>query len=518
MRDSSRAWWTLLGTSSLAGVGSGFWIESVARVLDALQQGAPEFAWPLKRTVSDPEACRTSSRLQRHRAYLITHVSIWFSNPNATVIASTTRDDETIQMIDLLHDGHLGWGGCLEAIVALSLFASLVRNDSYADAGFFPGSPIIEWHQAAESDWPILALATQVQRLQADPFVATTTHACDLFVESTLAQPLGSEGSWLPALQFLGTHFSNETRCHVATALGLAVVIQGAPRDLALRGTGIVAAFLASTENPPAAALSAIFYLLDRVLACPGHVRFRSKMGHRFSLHVFPRRETHSDGIRLHGDGHCSLETYFRISIEEKVKELLLSKAGRITIAEVGPAFGQCIVPALLLDKRVSGILIEPSRNLRQLLAKTLADNRIDSRVRVVPAFVTSGSSEQHVVDVAHKEFQSFVTPGEHVYVKGAVYAGAAPTSAAATMHLFGSAVYERETARAMSLPAALGTLYVDLLLLFPWTLCVAIHKALDESIRCARTVAIREDMVAKTYVSDIGPGCIFADCTITSA
>merc|ERR1712232_290258 len=98
----------------------------------------------------------------------------------------------------------------------------------------------------------------------------------------------------------------------------------------------------------------------------------------------------------------CGIEDRCGIRLETAVSQILQSQIGRVTVAEVGPAFGHCIIPLLLLASRVTGVAVEVSRKFRQLLAKSVADNNLTDRMKIVPAFVETRPLDRLHMDIAH--------------------------------------------------------------------------------------------------------------------
>ncbi|CAE8623631.1 unnamed protein product [Polarella glacialis] len=356
------------------------------------------------------------------------------------------------------------------------------------------------------SPYPIFGLAAQALRADSEDAAATKSLAwggdrCGNFLELLPPSPFDPSPFVLTAAKFLMEPRPTETEeCLLATALAVTLLMQELA-DLVeehwplAEATEIVVSLLGGTSSDfrHLEARASVFYLLDRAISCPSRVRVKSPAGVGLMLRVFPFRDHVSDQIRHFGTTHCGYLGRRGIDVEAIAAGLLANRS-KILVADVGAAFGHCLLP-LLVDPRVEALFVEASRSLRDLIFKSVSDMGAVGRVRIMPAWASLAGHTPGLLDVVNDEghrSRGRQTGDPEVLLADAEAASAYPAT----------------------LADVVGQAHVDLLLLYPLELCRAMSDpdVTKRPLRCAGRVA--ETRGVPSDLSDHNH-CAFLDCQV---
>lgn len=392
---------------------------------------------------------------------------------------------------------------CYEAQLACDIFTAVVRGHKLGPC--FPGSYCFEgsaqklhWKQIINSDYPIMGLMAQGLRMDAIDMgpqaLAWGGNKCGVFLE-TPQIPFDPSHFYRSAVEFLEEPNLVGTTCRLATALAVALLLQEATLETSVRDKGIliVVSLLSSLESPNPARQAVVYYLLDRLLHCQSRVTVISTHRTAVDMFVFPYREHVSDRVRFFKDPHCGVHSTKGIDIEAIANDLLLSRP-EIVIADIGAAFGQCLLP-ILKNRRVKALFVEASRVIRELIARSVEALGASDRALIAPFFVSELPEDSlHVAD--------FYIPNGHET------AGEILPFQIDSNQFFKAEV---ATANVRSIPAVLGTVqHIDLLMICPGILCKAVTNARSKGlpIQCAKKLT--EGSTSYNF-------CAFIDCNVTS-
>mmetsp|Transcript_3383 Transcript_3383/g.11356 ORF Transcript_3383/g.11356 Transcript_3383/m.11356 type:complete len:527 (-) Transcript_3383:550-2130(-) len=483
------------------------WTDFVDRVISALAAEAGSIAdeeW-----APEPAHCKESQPLNKLRHSLHFFVSDWLTAaPSRVPDAGHTAAQHGEQVAgtveeayDLADTGILLKAECDEAHIALVLFHVVLSGDATLNPGF-PGQPRLSWRRVVVSEWPMLGLAAQVLRLEAQALPGLSrglgSGRCARFLGAIPEAPFAPEPLLHAAVEHLdsGLLAASSSDCALASALALAVLVQGAPAAQATAAAGFVASLLDKAETSPrtASLRAALFFLLDRAFACASRVEVRSGAGRHFVMHLPSHREHVADRIRLFRNSHCGVEHHTGLHLEEEA--LVLARARPDTarvLVEVGPGLGGCFLPLLLLAPPwhfARAVAFEPARPVAELLARAvegLPASSSSAEVHIVPELVT--------VDASPGEARAMSYDLGHIT---APLDAAAPAALPAEMPGRGASALPaavQERVPVSSLHEALRLLgigHVDLLLLYPEPLCAAIEANTLPLVSCQRRLGRR--------------------------